>query len=225
MLHTTFVDVCMHVHVSCHPASHQLLMRPAGSLLGPNQTGDGTDLALSAFYTPPPRSLTPTLHCPPDILGNHGRLSMWDRFGNGQSVCVESSASTLSRCQGPESKSPKSLQLQTCLVPLAPPETLFSASYIGSGEAQVWYRTVKRRKYPEAQSWEYCNWIWKQKHGQCYVQYCISWLSAITFKKDKIHPIQHVLMGKKKSNAMDLILTLMSIMSQLISLKILLSWR
>ncbi|MEQ2246513.1 hypothetical protein ILYODFUR_000041 [Ilyodon furcidens] len=102
MLHTTFVDVCMHVHVSCHPASHQLLMRPAGSLLGPNQTGDGTDLALSDLYTPPPRSPTPTLPCLPDILENHCSLSMRDRFGNGQGVCVKSPPSPLSRALNPK---------------------------------------------------------------------------------------------------------------------------
>lgn len=170
MLHTTFVDVCMHVHVSCHPASHQLLMRPAGSLLGPNQTEDSTDLALSALYTPPPRSPTPTLPCPPDILENHGRLSSQDRFGNGQSVCVKVFSVSIILLPGPQKG--KSKKSATPNLPhQLPTATLFSVSYNRSREAEVWCRTVERRKYPEAQSWEYCNWLWKQKHGQCYIRY------------------------------------------------------
>ncbi|CAL9687597.1 unnamed protein product [Knipowitschia caucasica] len=66
------------------PASHQVLMRPAGSVLGPNQTGDGIVLAPSALYTP--SCLTPTPFSP-DILENHGRLSTHGTFGNGQCVC------------------------------------------------------------------------------------------------------------------------------------------
>ncbi|KAK7901586.1 hypothetical protein WMY93_018355 [Mugilogobius chulae] len=62
------------------PASHQVLMRPAGSVLGPNQTGDGIVLAPSALYTP--SCITPTPF-PPDILENHGRLSTHGTFGNG----------------------------------------------------------------------------------------------------------------------------------------------
>lgn len=62
-LHTTFVDVCMHVHVSCQPASHQVLMRPAGSVLGPNQTGETAQSWLSPPCTPllPEASRLPSL--------------------------------------------------------------------------------------------------------------------------------------------------------------------
>jgi len=61
-LHTTFVDVCMHVHVSCQPASHQVLMRPAGSTLGPNQTGETAQSWLSPPCTPHlPKAHPPSL--------------------------------------------------------------------------------------------------------------------------------------------------------------------
>lgn len=197
MLHTTFVDVCMHVHVSCHPASHQLLMRPAGSLLGPNQTGDSTDLALSALYTPLPRSPTPTLPCPPDILENHERLSMRDRFGNGQSVCIKSSASSLSCCQGPESKGPKSLQLQTCLsgYPL-----LHCFTHPTTG-------AVKLRSGVE--KWKGGNTL-RHSHGNIVtdygnrnmasVTYGIPRVTTITMQTDKTDPIQHVIMCENEIN-------------------------
>lgn len=81
-LHTTFVDMCMHVHVSCQPVSHQVLMRPAGSVLGPNQTGETAQSWLS-FRLVHPTSPKPPAHppSPPDILENHGRLSTHGRFG------------------------------------------------------------------------------------------------------------------------------------------------
>lgn len=68
-LHTTFVDMCMHVHVSCQPASHQVLMRPAGSLLGPNQTGETAQSWLSVCLLYPTSPKPP--HPPPTLSSGY----------------------------------------------------------------------------------------------------------------------------------------------------------
>lgn len=117
-LHTTFVDVCMHVHVSCQPASYQVLMRPAGSVLGPNQTGETAQSWLS-FRLVHPTSPKPPAHppSPPDILENHGRLSTQGRFGNGMFVKIYPVSQI--PWPRPEFESPR-LKPQTCLFGFLP---------------------------------------------------------------------------------------------------------
>jgi len=112
-LHTTFVDVCMHVHVSCQPASHQVLMRPAGSVLGPNQTGETAQSWLSPPCTPhlPEASRPPSLFSrylgEPWTAEHTRQIWKWP-------VCLLKSMSLQIPWPGPELESPR-LQPQTCL--------------------------------------------------------------------------------------------------------------
>lgn len=113
MLHTTFVDVCMHVHVSCQPASHQVLMRPAGSVLGPNQTGETAQSWLSPPSTP---HLQKASH-PPSLFSRNLEEPWMDeqtrQIWRWPVYLLKSSVSQLP-WPGPESQSPL-LQPQTWL--------------------------------------------------------------------------------------------------------------
>lgn len=143
-LHTTFVDVCMHVHVSCQPASHQVLMRPAGSVLGPNQTGE----TAQSWLRPPrtPHFPEPPAHpaSPPHILEDHGPLSTHTHTEDLEMASVFVKISWIPR-SGPELESPLLLR------PASPVAYTLQCFCICS-DVEICCRTAERRRYTPRRS-------------------------------------------------------------------------
>lgn len=159
-LHTTFVDVCMHVHVSCQPASHQVLMRPAGSALGPNQTGETAQSWLSLSCTPHPPDASclpthPTTHPspphPPSISSISWRtMDGWAHTADLETDSVFVKISSVSQIPLAGAWIRKS----TTAAPDLPPWVAYSVScfYNSSSGVEVCSWTAERRRYTPRRS-------------------------------------------------------------------------
>lgn len=166
----------MHVHVSCQPASHQALMRPAGSSLRPNQTGETAEswlcLRLERPHLPEARCPVSSGYLGEPRTAEHTRqIWKWRVFVKKKIYIKKKNRARLPR-PGPELESPRLKPLpapgphQPC-APTTTPDTspdlpsrfptaalcfFFFHLYSSCGDVEVCCTTAERRRYTPRRS-------------------------------------------------------------------------